>query len=53
MSTYEYKIVMGKSSARTGNINAYNHQSAAKKLKEKITILVKDKDNYITKHKVK
>ena len=53
MSAYEYRIVIGGSSVRTGNINAYNHQSAAKKVREKITIVIKDKDNYITKHKVK
>lgn len=53
MSAYEYRIVIGGSLVRTGNINAYNHQSAAKKVREKITIVIKDKDNYITRHKVK
>jgi len=53
MSAYEYQIVIDGVSVRTGTINAYNHQSAAKKVREKITIMIKDKDSYITKHKVK
>ena len=53
MSVYEYRIVIGGSSVRTGNITACNHQSASKKVREKITIVIKDKDNYISRHKVK
>ena len=52
MPQYKYQIVIGGRVVSTGYVNGAHHASAAKAARKKIKVIIKDKDEYVSSHKL-